>query len=95
MTCAVTLDGAEAALHVYLEEVGADGTVTLLTEGVQRVRSGTASFPLRALAAELPAGGRLQLSIAGADSPTFERVPAEGSRRITLNGPCILELPER
>ncbi len=47
------------------------------------------------LAAELPAGGRLQLSIAGADSPTFERVPAEGSRRITLDGPCTLSLPQR
>ncbi len=95
VTCEVTLDGPEAALHVSLEEVGADGVVTLLTEGVQRVHSGAVSFPLRALAAELPVGGRLQLSIAGADSPTFERVPAEGPRRISLNGPCTLRLPER
>lgn len=93
--CDVSLDGPFAALHVYLEEVGADGTVTLLTEGVQRVSQGRISFPLRVLAAELPAGGRLQLAIAGADAPTFERVPAEGRRRITLNGPCTLELPER
>lgn len=95
VTCEVTLDGPEAALHVYLEELGADGAVTLLTEGVQRVHGGAVSFPLRALAAELPVGGRLQLSIAGADAPTFERVPAEGPRRITLNGPCTLSLPER
>ncbi|MBL8934420.1 MAG: CocE/NonD family hydrolase [Archangium sp.] len=95
VTCEVALDGPEAALHVYLEEVGVDGRVTLLTEGVQRVKSGPVSFPLRALAAELPVGGRLQLAIAGADSPTFERVPAEGSRRITLKAPCTLELPER
>ncbi len=95
VTCAVTLGGPEAALHVYLEELGADGSVTLLTEGVRRVQSGTVSFPLRVLAAELPAGGRLQLSIAGADSPTFERVPAEGSQRITLDGPCTLALPQR
>lgn len=95
VTCEVSLDGSEAALHVYLEEVGADGSMTLLTEGVQRVSGGRVAFSLRALAAELPAGGRLQLAIAGADSPTFERVPAEGPRRITLNGPCTLELPER
>lgn len=95
VTCDVVLDGPEAALHVYLEEVGADGEVTLLTEGVQRVQGGVVSFPLRALAAELPVGGRLQLSLAGADSPTFERVPAEGPRRITLGGACTLELPER
>lgn len=95
VTCDVALDGPEAALHVYLEEVGADGAVTLLTEGVQRVQGGVVSFPLRALAAELPVGGRLQLSLAGADSPTFERVPAEGPRRIALGGACTLELPER
>lgn len=95
VACVVTLDGPEAALHVYLEELGADGAVTLLTEGVQRVQGGVVSFPLRALAAELPVGGRLQLSIAGADSPTFERVPAEGQRRITLDAPCTVELPER
>lgn len=95
VTCEVSLDGPFAALHVYLEEVGAAGSVTLLTEGVHRVSGGPVSFPLRALAAALPAGGQLQLAIAGADAPTFERVPAEGPRRITLNAPCTLDLPER
>lgn len=96
--CEVALDGDEAALHVYLEEVMADGVVRLLTEGVQRVRGGRVTVPLRALAAELPVGGRLRVSIAGADAPTFERVPPAGPRRLTLRGaeasPCQLELPE-
>ena len=95
VACDVSLDGPFAALHVYLEEVASDGSVTLMSEGVQRVSGGRVSVPLHALAAELPVGGRLQVAIAGADSPTFERVPAEGPRRITLNGPCTLELPER
>ena len=95
VACEVALDGPEAALHVYLEEVGAVGAVTVLTEGVRRVQPGPVTLPLRAVAAELPTGGRLQLSVAGADAPTFERVPAEGPRVITLVGACTLTLPER
>lgn len=95
LQCRVTLDGPEAALHVMLEEERSSGEFVLLTEGVQRVTGGEVNLRLRPLAAELPVGGRLRLTVAGADAPTFERVPREGQRRVSFDGPCRLELPLR
>jgi hypothetical protein len=93
LRCEVSLDGDAAALFVYLEARDAHGPVRLLTEGVERVRSGTVQVRLRPVAFELPPGSMLRLSLAGADADTFERVPAQGPRAITLVAPCVIELP--
>jgi putative CocE/NonD family hydrolase len=94
LTCNVTLSADEAALHVYLESVDASGRVRLLTEGTQRARAGAITVRIRPVAFELPSGWSLRLSIAGADAPTFERVPATGPQRIIMHGAsCTLVLP--
>lgn len=92
--CQVTLDAPEAALHVYVESVDQSKRVRLLTEGVQRVSAGMVSVRIRPVAFELPKGWSLRLSIAGADAPSFERVPAVGGQRIQFAGEgCKLTLP--
>ncbi len=92
--CEVTLDAPEAALHVYVESVDRSQRVRLLTEGVQRIRAGLATVRIRPVAFELPPGWRLRLSVAGADAPSFERVPATGAQRIQFAGDgCRLVLP--
>jgi len=92
--CDVTLEAPEAALHVYVESVDPAQRVRLLTEGVQRVRQGAVEVRIRPVAFELPAGWSLRLSIAGADAPSFERVPATGAQRIALAGSgCRLTVP--
>ena len=93
LRCEVSLDGDAAALFVYLETRDVHGRVRLLTEGVERVRGGTVQVRLRPVAFELPPGSILRVSLAGADADTFERVPAEGPRAITLVAPCAIELP--
>ena len=92
--CDVTLDAPEAALHVYVESVDPAQRVRLLTEGTQRIRQGAVAVRIRPVAFELPAGWSLRLSIAGADAPSFERVPASGAQRIQFAGTgCRLTLP--
>ncbi len=91
--CRVSLDGDSAAVFAYLEAKAPDGPVRLLTEGVARVRSGPLDLRLRPIAFELPPGFALRVSFAGADADTFERVPAEGPRTISLHAPCRIELP--
>lgn len=92
--CAVTLDVTEAALHVYVESIDPSQRVRLLTEGVQRISAGVATVRIRPVAFELPAGWSLRLSVAGADAPSFERVPATGAQRIQFAGEgCRLTLP--
>ncbi len=92
--CSIKLDAPEAALHVYVESVDPKGRVRLLSEGVQRVQAGSVSVRIRPVAFELPVGWSLRLSVAGADSPSFERVPQAGPQRIHF-GPegCALALP--
>lgn len=80
----VTVDGPEAALHVYLEVREPNGKVVYLTEGVARTRGGWVSVPLRAVSYEFKRGQALRLSVAGSDRPTFERVPATGPVSFTL-----------
>jgi uncharacterized protein len=92
--CQVTLDAPEAAMHVYVESVDPSQRVRLLTEGVQRIRAGRATVRIRPVAFELPSGWSLRLSIAGADSLAFERVPAVGAQRIQIAGEgCHITLP--
>jgi len=92
--CEVTLEAPEAALHVYLESVDQHGKVRLLTEGIQRIRSGLIRMDLRSVAFEIPAGWSLRLSVAGADAPSFERVPASGPQRMQFAGSgCHIVLP--
>ncbi len=92
--CEVTLEAPEAALHVYLESVDRHGKVRLLTEGIQRIRSGLIRMDLRSVAFEIPAGWSLRLSVAGADAPSFERVPASGPQRLQFAGSgCHIVLP--
>ena len=93
LRCNAVLDGDDAALFVYLEASDANGPTRLLTEGVSRIRSGEVEVRLRSIAFELPAGSSLRVSLAGADSDTFERVPETGPRRISLRDACSLELP--
>jgi predicted acyl esterase len=96
LRCDVSLAAPEAAMHVYLEVIEPSGRVRLLTEGLQRVTSGPVEVPLRAVAADLPGDHGLRLSFAGADAGTFERVPAQGPQRITVQGAgCALTLPVR
>lgn len=92
--CRVALDAPEAALHVYVESVDRSGRVRLLTEGVQRIGAGQATVRIRPVAFELPAGWSLRLSVAGADAPSFERVPAAGAQRMQFAGEgCRLTVP--
>lgn len=70
-----------------------DGSVRYLTEGVVRTRGGKVVVPLRAIAFELAPGQAFRVGLAGADQPTFERVPASGSVALTLPGIPTLELP--
>lgn len=94
LSCRVALTADEAALHVYLESVDPEGRVRLLTEGTQRTRAGEIAVRIRPVAFELPAGWSLRLSVAGADAPTFERVPTAGSQRIAMHGTtCSVTLP--
>jgi putative CocE/NonD family hydrolase len=92
--CPITLDAPEAALHVYVESVDPKGRVRLLSEGVQRVQAGPVSVRIRPVAFELPVGWSLRLSVAGADTPSFERVPQAGPQRIHfgIEG-CELSVP--
>jgi putative CocE/NonD family hydrolase len=93
-TCHVALDAPDAALHVYLESVDRSARVRLLTEGIQRITAGQATVRIRPVAFELPPGWSLRLSIAGADAPSFERVPATGEQRMQFAGEgCRLTLP--
>lgn len=80
----VTLEGPEAALHVYLEVREPNGKVVYLTEGVARTRGGGVSVPLRAVSYEFKPGQALRLSVAGSDRHTFERVPASGPVSFTI-----------
>lgn len=92
--CVVALEAPDAALHVYLESVDPARKVRLLTEGIQRIRSGSIRMSLRSVAFELPVGWSLRLSVAGADAPSFERVPATGPQRMHFAGSgCQLVLP--
>ncbi len=92
--CQVALDAPEAALHVYVESVDRSQRVRLLTEGVQRISADVATVRIRPVAFELPPGWSLRLSIAGADAPSFERVPATGGQRMSFAGEgCTLTLP--
>lgn len=92
--CQVVLDAPEAALHGYVESVDRSGRVRLLTEGVQRISAGQVTVRIRPVAFELPPGWSLRLSIAGADAPSFERVPATGGQRIQFAGEgCRLTVP--
>ncbi len=93
LRCQAALDGDSAALFAYLETIAADGRVRLLTEGVARIGSGPVEIRLRPIAFELPAGSALRVSFAGADADTFERVPGDGPRAITLRAPCRIQLP--
>jgi hypothetical protein len=93
-TCHVALDAPDAALHVYIESVDRSARVRLLTEGIQRITAGQATVRIRPVAFELPPGWSLRLSIAGADAPSFERVPATGEQRMQFAGEgCRLTLP--
>jgi putative CocE/NonD family hydrolase len=100
--CRTALDAGEAALHVYVESVDPQGRVRLLTEGTRRLQRadepGTAtdaSVRLRPVAFRLEPGWSLRLSVAGADAPTFERVPATGDQRIVFAPEgCVLVLPQ-
>lgn len=97
LSCRVMLDAPEAAVHVYLESIDTNGVVRLLTEGTRRVvaSAGLASevtVRIRPVAFELPKGWALRVSVAGADQPTFERVPATGAQRLRLSN-CHLTLP--
>jgi len=92
--CTITLEAPEAALHVYVESVDQRGRTRLLSEGVQRVQAGRVSVRIRPVAFELPVGWSLRLSVAGADSPSFERVPHAGPQHIQFAGDgCALTLP--
>jgi putative CocE/NonD family hydrolase len=95
--CRVVLDAPEAALHVYLESVDTRGVVRVLTEGTRRVVAtpglvSEVTVRIRPVAFELPTGWALRVSVAGADHPTFERVPAIGAQRLRLSD-CHLTLP--
>lgn len=94
--CGVSLDGPDAALHVYLERVRR-GRADSLTEGVARIQSGVADVRLRPVAALLSPGDSVRVSVAGADQGTFERVPATGPRTIVLRSQigavCLVTLP--
>ncbi|MEW5852098.1 MAG: CocE/NonD family hydrolase [Myxococcota bacterium] len=97
--CVVELDGPEAALHVYLDAVEADGSTRYVTEGVARVSSGVVTVRMRPVAVSLGTGARLRVAVAGADAGNFERVPAEAARRITFTSGgargCSLGIPVR
>lgn len=97
LACRVARDAPEAALHVYVESIDTHGGVRLLTEGTQRVGStdglvSDVTVRIRPVAFELPSGWALRVSVAGADQPTFERVPAIGAQRLQLSN-CRLTLP--
>jgi uncharacterized protein len=97
LTCRVALDAPEAALHVYVESIDPRGVVRLLTEGTRRVVStdglaADVTVRIRPVAFELPSGWAMRVSVAGADHPTFERIPAIGAQRLRL-GNCRLTLP--
>jgi predicted acyl esterase len=55
------------------------------------------SFRIHPISAVVKSGHRLRLSIAGADSAAFDRVPSEGTPTLTIHrGPrdsSVLELP--
>jgi len=100
--CQVQPDQPEAALHVYVEAVLPDGTVRLLTEGMQRVvRTDEGAAPstrvtvrIRPVAFALPASWRLRVSLASEDAPTFETVPPATRVTWTLHTrDCQLVLP--
>ncbi len=96
LTCTVATDAPEAALHVYVESIDPRGGVRLLTEGTRRVRADESSpretvVRIRPVAFELPRGWALRLSVAGADAPTFERVPESGAQAIRVSN-CKLVL---
>jgi predicted acyl esterase len=97
LACRVAIDAPEAALHVYVESIDPRGAVRLLTEGTLRVVStdglaADVTVRIRPVAFELPSGWALRVSVAGADQPTFERIPAVGAQRLRL-GNCRLTLP--
>lgn len=101
-TCLLQPDQPEAALHVYVEGVSPDGTVRLLTEGMQRVfRTDDRAVPstrvtvrIRPVAFALPASWRLRVSLASEDAPTFETVsPATRVTWTMHTRECQLVLP--
>lgn len=90
----IALDAPDVALHVSVESVDRAHRLRLLTEGVQRIGAGLATVRIRPVAFELPPGWSLRLSIAGADAPSFERVPATGGQRMQFAGEgCRLTVP--
>ncbi len=61
---------------------------------MQRISAGQATVRSRPVAFERPTGWSLRLSVAGADAPSFERVPAVGGQRLQLAGEgCRLTMP--
>lgn len=87
-----------AALHLYLEAEAPDGRVSYLSEGLHRVdRQAPSRLSLLPVAAHLPAGWRLRLTVAAEDQGNFERLPASGPGGVTLEGtaevPCAFDVP--
>ena len=112
----IASDAPDVGLHVYLEIVSDDGSVTYLTEGVFRAINRAVSespsypgapepyhsflkvdatplnlgeivkveFPMCATSALLKKGQRLRVAVAGYDTASFERIPADGDTTINV-----------
>lgn len=91
-------EGVLRASHRHLASATTTTSLTPEVGNVQPLRLGVPEsmhwelFPISVL---LPAGSRLRVALAGADTPLFRRVPAHDDVELEVLGSSWIELPEQ